>query len=77
VIPDTDEAPPPPLAQWLTLDLGLCTELLARVIIDRAVFYRENASRTYNSMAYAITMIIVEWPFCLAAAVLYVYALSA
>jgi hypothetical protein len=46
------------------------------VIIDRAVFYRENASRTYNSMAYAITMIIVEWPFCLAAAVLYVYALS-
>jgi hypothetical protein len=47
-------------------------ELLARVVVDRAVFYRENASRTYNSMAYAVTMIVVEWPFCLIAAVLYV-----
>jgi len=42
------------------------------VVVDRAVFYRENASRTYNSMAYAITMIAVEYPFCLIAAILYV-----
>jgi hypothetical protein len=42
------------------------------VVVDRAVFYRENASRTYNSMAYAITMLVVEYPFCLIAAILYV-----
>jgi ABC-type multidrug transport system permease subunit len=50
------------------------TALIARVITDRAVFYRENTSRTYNSLAYAITMTVVEYPFALIATVLYMYA---
>merc|ERR1712070_377497 len=45
---------------------------IARVITDRAVFYRENTSRTYNSLAYAITMTVVEYPFALVATVLYI-----
>jgi len=58
---------------WLFLTSRSDAALIARVITDRAVFYRENTSRTYNSLAYAITMTVVEYPFALVATVLYMY----
>ncbi len=50
------------------------TAAIPKILGERAVFYREHAARTYNSLVYAASIILPELPFAVITAVLYTYA---
>jgi hypothetical protein len=49
------------------------TAAIPKILAERAVFYREHAARTYNSLVYAASIILPELPFAVITAVLYTY----
>jgi hypothetical protein len=49
------------------------TAAIPKILAERAVFYREHAARTYNSLVYAASIILPGLPFAVITAVLYTY----
>jgi ABC-type multidrug transport system ATPase subunit len=49
----------------------LAMPAIPKILNERAVFYREHAARTYNSLVYASSIIIPELPFAVITAVVY------
>jgi ABC-type multidrug transport system ATPase subunit len=49
----------------------LAMPAIPKILAERAVFYREHAARTYNSLVYAASIILPELPFAVITAVLY------